>query len=228
MPETPTKYGMEALNSIEIPADTQAFTFEDFANIRQPAARGGEKRVFIADVVGAEKSATIKLPRRNRLRRTAQEIHKSTKQTNQTMLEADTIGKGVEEMTIADVQETLRTPEFKEEYNARVIKSIQRAQRLAKKSSMIPVPLGVYKTRSGLLGEVYTAYEGQMAQNFSDPKQSKPLTDEQWQYYQEQVRVINDAFLLPPSNDALQLNNVIVIGDGREDIMFAEIPEYTF
>jgi hypothetical protein len=235
MDETQIKYVSEAVRLVEVPTDIKTFTSDDFTDFKAPSSRGGERRVILAERVDTGERVAIKLHRHRKLmqqiitkHRRLFEPYKQYRKLNPREAEMErgyeTPEDEIEKMFTIDWKKTLQSPGTKKAHNDLVIKSIRTAERLTKISPMVPQPLGVYVTRNGLLGEVYRAYDGSMAQNFTNPDKAKPLTDEQYEYFEEQLRSLQDAGV-SETGDELQLNNVIVTGDGREDIIFAELPE---
>lgn len=223
----------EMPHSIELADGLKVFTHNDFENFSAPSSKGGQRKVLLAQTPDGEKVA-IKVHRRHRLENmVVKQYHRLFENTqkmrplNETERAFERRFKRPEEvidkMVEIDWQKTLADPEFKSKHNDLVIASVTRGQQLANLSPMIPVPLGVYRTRTGLLGEVYKAYPGPMAVNHSNPEAAKPLTPEQLEYYDEQLAILQSHGVYETDDNLLE-SNVIVMGDGREDIMFAELP----
>jgi hypothetical protein len=212
----------------------EVFSKGDFEEFSAPESRGGEKRVLLAKLKRDNSPVAIKLPRYDATRQ--REILTKRRQAYKGLVVTRPLSEAeqrqfvedgfsqaeAEAERVIDWKRTLQDPRVREVWNSDVEDRLSMAQIAHRISPAVAEPMGVYKTKTGLSGEVYRAYEGKMAQNFSDPENFRPLSDAHYAYYESQVNLLRSYGFR--GGEELHENNVMVIGDGESDIVFVEPP----
>ncbi len=211
-----------------VPDSLRVFEKNDFVDFGGTILEGQYRRAVVARDRQSSEKVIIKLPRLKQFNDLVKYLRPGVYSESLTRLplseerrrQLEKAGVTPDEMVLeqdVDWEKTLKSPEFTQRFTEEEFDRLEMAQIAADISPAVSRPIGIYFTKGGMPAEIDLFHETTRTESQRDIE----LTVEQQAYFHSEIQRIADHGLVP-ALDMMSLHNLLITGEGPEDIKFLE------